>query len=363
MFNNHPSVFVVGNSYQIMLKADYECLMWLKIGNKYYYDEINGIMRSKAPVHIITVPCDVLNREKHYTLYVKKIIDRLPYFPKSEETREYGYDFYPVMGEHMRAYHIADAHNLVSQPVEAAKAFGDIDFLILNGDIISSADNSEAYDNIYQICSELTKGEIPVVFSRGNHDLRGTFAENMAKYTPSDGGKSYYSFRLGHIWGLVLDCGEDKPDEHEEYGNTVCCHQYREKETEFIKSIIDSKKTEYEADGVCIKIVISHNPFTEILEPPFDIENDIYNQWCEMLRDYIRPDIMLCGHMHELRISENGSEKDHRGQPCAVVVGSDTDSDNYFAGCGIEFNRNNAVITFTDSRKNLIGSKTVKYGK
>lgn len=34
-----------------------------------------------------------------------------------------------------RAYHIADAHCLTDEPVRAAKAYGDIDFLILNGDI------------------------------------------------------------------------------------------------------------------------------------------------------------------------------------------------------------------------------------
>lgn len=363
MLSSHPAVFIIGNTYQIMIKTDYECLMWIKVGNEYYYDEVNGIMRSKVPVHKITVPCDVLNREKNYTLYVKKIIDRQPYFPKSEETKEYEYDFRPVTGEHIRAYHISDAHNLVSQPIKAAKAFGDMDFLILNGDIISSADSPENYNNIYIICSELAKGSIPIVFSRGNHDLRGPFAEKMAEYTPSDSGKSYYSFRLGCIWGIVLDCGEDKPDEHEEYGNTVCCHQYREKETEFIRKVINSKRFEYEDDGVCIKLVISHTPFTEILEPPFDIENDVYNEWCMLMREHIKPDIMICGHIHALKINEPEGEKDHRGQSCRVVIGSDMKNSNYFAGCGIEFHKDSAVITFTDSNKKVIDSKRIDYGK
>ena len=64
----------------------------------------------------------------------------------------------------------------------AAKAFGDIDFLILNGDILDHSGDPSKFANIYIICSEITGGNIPVVFSRGNHDLRGNYAEKFADY-------------------------------------------------------------------------------------------------------------------------------------------------------------------------------------
>lgn len=126
--------------------------------------------------------------------------------------------------------------------MSAGKAFGAIDFLILNGDIIDHSGSVENFDEIYEIIEELTGGSIPVVFSRGNHDLRGVCAEKLAEYTPVDNGNSYYTFTLGSIWGILLDCGEDKIDAHPEYGNTVCCHAFREEETEYLKQVIENKR-------------------------------------------------------------------------------------------------------------------------
>ena len=53
-----------------------------------------------------------------------------------------------------------------------------------------------------------------------------------------DQGNTYYTFRIGSVWGMFLDCGEDKLDSHEEYGGTVCFHRFRERETAFIKDVI-----------------------------------------------------------------------------------------------------------------------------
>lgn len=53
-------------------------------------------------------------------------------------------------------------------------------------------------------------------FSRGNHDMRGKLSEKMQTYTLTDNGNSYYSFQIGALWEMVLDCGEDKADSHEE---------------------------------------------------------------------------------------------------------------------------------------------------
>ena len=149
-----------------------------------------------------------------------------------------------MQGPDVKAYHIADAHNHVEEPVAAAenfiKKYGPIDFLILNGDIPDHSGRIENFINIYEIVSELTHGNIPTVFSRGNHDTRGIFAEKIVDHTPCQDGHSYYSFRLGNIWGLVLDCGEDKVDSHPEYGNTVCCHAFRKQETRFIRKIIEN---------------------------------------------------------------------------------------------------------------------------
>lgn len=349
-----PSVFAVKDTYHIMVNISYPSLAFVRIGDEEYYDNSNGIMCSQSPIHRVIVPAEVLDKAGKYTVCIRPIIERKPYFTETEPVREYEYKFYPVPDGEIRAYHISDAHNHIDGPVRAARSFGDIDFLILNGDVIDHSGDPSKFDNIYIICAELTGGSKPVVFSRGNHDLRGNYAEKFAEYTPNSNGNTYYTFRLGRIWGIVVDCGEDKPDDHPEYGFTVACHQFRKRQTAFIKDVISEKAREYEADGVDTRLVICHNPFTKVHKPPFDIESELYSQWAELLREYIKPDLMICGHFHDTAVWEKGGENDDLGQPCNVVIGSDIDRDSGdFTGCGYIFGKEKTEIQFTDSNGNI----------
>lgn len=349
-----PTVFAVEDTYQIMISIPYPCLVHIKIGNEEYFDDANGIMRSQSPVHRVIVPMSELDNAGKYTLCIRPLIERLPYFSQTEAVKEYEYSFYAVPDGKIRAYHISDAHNLINAPIKAAKAFGDIDLLILNGDVIDHSGDPSKFKNIYIICSELTGGTKPVIFSRGNHDMRGIFAENFADYTPNSNGKTYYTFRIGRLWGIVLDCGEDKADEHPEYGFTVACHRFRKHQTEYINRIISDKSNEYEADGVELKLVICHNPFTQKNEPPFDIEQELYANWAELLRNHIKPDLMICGHIHDTSVWEPGGIHDNLGQPCNIVIGSNVNKNTgKFTGCGYIFEKTKTEIVFTDSDGNL----------
>ena len=348
MLKTTPAVFAVEKSYQIMVQTTVPCLFWVRVGNSEYYDESNGIMRSLADVHRVSVPMKELDATKEYTVCVRPIIARRPYFTKTEDTQEYTYSFRPVPEKNVRAYHISDAHNDIEGPVAAAKAFGDFDFLILNGDVINHSGDPYKFYNIYIICEQLTCGQIPVIFSRGNHDMRGNFAEKFAEYTPNANGNTYYTFRLGNIWGILLDCGEDKPDENEEYGHTVCCHLFRKKQTEFLKNVISRKETEYAEEGVSHRLVISHNPFSFQWYPPFNIEKEIFTEWSVLLKDEVLPDLMICGHMHRTEIHEPGGEMDHLGQPCRMVIGANPSKEIGFVGCGLTFGENETEIVFTN---------------
>ncbi len=361
MLKTAPAVFAVRNEYQIMVPVEKPSLMWVKIGDKCYYDESNGIMRSITEVHRISVPMEVLDKYKEYTVCEKVLVERKPYFPTSEETVETKFKFRPVeKKDNIRAYHIADAHNTVDGPVCSAKAFGNIDFLIMNGDIPDHSGKIENFDTIYMIAEKLTGGEIPIVFSRGNHDLRGFYAEKMAEYTPSDKPNTYYTFRLGSVWGIILDCGEDKPDSHEEYGGTVACHVFRERQTEFIKGVIENRENEYEAEGVKTRLVISHNPFTYLQTPPFDIEREIFGEWAKLLKENVKPDLMISGHIHGIYIKYEGEDFDHLGQPCPLVVGSDIKKD-YFVGAGFEFSENSVKVDIVDSNKNILRTESINF--
>lgn len=325
-FQTTPIVYAVGRNYQIMVPVTKETLMWAEIGGKCYYDDVNGIMRSNCTTHRMTVPMEAMDAAGEYKICYRIVKERKPYFSEVGDVCEYHSVFYPVKGEPIRFYHIADAHNEVEKPVEAAKAYGKIDFLILNGDLPNHSGDISNFTTIHRIASEITGGEIPVVFSRGNHDMRGIYAENIAEHTPTDHGNSYYTFRLGSLWGMVLDCGEDKCDGHAEYAHTICCTDFRQRQTKWIQSVIDSATEEYEAEGVDKRIVICHDPFTEYQPSDIVFEQDvaIYREWARLLRESIKPNMMICGHVHQAYITNIGDELDRLGQPCPVVIAGAT---------------------------------------
>lgn len=356
-----PAVFAVNRDYHIMLYPSGPCLMWVKVGGKVYYDESNGILRSCAKVHRVIVPMKELDEAKRYVVCLRYIIDRKPYFPEIESVQEFEYIFRPVTdSKSVRAYHIADAHNWSEGPIMAAQTFGNMDFLILNGDIPEHNGSVDKCRTIYELISEITKGEIPTVFARGNHDLRGLFAEKFWECTPTDNGKTYYTFRLGSIWGMILDCGEDKVDEHPEYGGTICCHDFRIKETNFIKDVIFRANEEYLAEGITHRVVICHCPFTFRQNPPFDIEEDIYREWTRLLREHVHPDVIVNGHMHYLEIIAPGDEHDHRNQPCPVVIGSEKQEQEYFAGSGFVFDEAGIKVYFTDNHGDTVSNQRLE---
>lgn len=362
VLRTHPAVFAVHDTYQIMVPVKHETLMWVRVGDECYYDDSNGILKSNVTVHRMIVPMAELDTAQKYTVCYRKIIERKPYFSETTEVFEVEYSFSPVCGDKILAYHISDAHNQIKAPFGCAKLFekkyGKLDFLILNGDVIDHSGDIKNFDNIYEISSDITGGNIPIVFSRGNHDTRGIYAEKIADYTPTENGNSFFSFRIGNIWGVVIDCGEDKLDTSAEYGNTICCHAFRKRVTKYLENIIKNSDIEYADNDITHKLVVVHHPFTHKLNPPFDIEQDTYKYWAKLLCESIKPHVMICGHTHKLEVHMPGSEFDDFGQACPVVIGSLTDYKDYFAGAGYIFNNDKIEIVFNDN-KQIIDTYTI----
>lgn len=348
-----PAVFAVGNKYQIMVMARSELLFWVNVGGKNYYDHSNGVIRSKEVIHHVSVPMSELDSAKEYTINYRRMIERKPYFSDTEEVVSQTYSFKPVSADGpINIYHLSDTHGKFDQPRAAGAYFGDdIDLLILNGDIMDHSGDIKNFDLVYQLCEAITGGSRPVVFSRGNHDTRGIYAEKIADYTPNLNGNSYYTFRLGKIWGIVMDTGEDKPDNHAEYGNTMACHEFRLEEDEFLESVI--KAEEYKAPGIEYRLVIVHNPFTFTIHPPFDIEQELFGKWVKRIGETIDPQLFITGHLHGTLISHIGSNYDSKGQTCPVIIGSryykNEDKKHVHVGCAITLDGLKADIKFNDN--------------
>ena len=363
-----PTVYAVADKYIIIVPVNEPCLMWVGIGENEYYDDSNGILRSGRLTHKMTVPMAELDAARSYTVRWRKMIERKPYRSEVGEIEEYTSAFRPIdpNKERINIYNIADAHNRVDGPINAGKYFErtgeELDLLLLNGDIPNHSGDVAYFEAIHRIAAGVTGGEIPVVFARGNHDTRGVCAELIEDYTPTDNGVSYYTFRLGPVWGIVMDCAEDKPDDHVEYAHTICCEDFRRRETRWLEALCNAEKPEYSDGGIKYKIVVVHNPFTERRYPPFDIEEDTFAHWASLLRENVKPHLMICGHVHKCYVTYPGGERDAFGQPCPIVAASKLSKDDlsFFVGGAITLDGNMAYVRFTDNDGNIVGEETVK---
>ena len=365
-FKTEPTVFLTGEVYQIMIPVSVKSLMYVCVGDRQFYDESNGILRSDVPIHRVNIPKREMEEAKKYKICVREVIERKPYFSETGLEFEFEFEFIPIQSGNISCYHIADSHNRINEAIHAVRKYeekyGCIDFLLVNGDITNYTHKIEDYTNLYQLTGTITQGKIPVIFSRGNHDTRGIMAEKMEHYTPTYLGCSYFTFTLGNLWGLVLDCGEDKDDSHEEYGHTICCHEFRKRQTEFIKYIIQNASNEYAALGVDKRIVVCHIPFMKKREAPFNIEEPLYKTWSNLLIDNVKPHLAICGHEHELSFELNNENNEY---PCPVIVGTkpimiDENKDEFqYIGTAIQFNDNSLVIKCTDNFGNEFLSEDI----
>ncbi|AWI09080.1 metallophosphoesterase [Ereboglobus luteus] len=91
----------------------------------------------------------------------------------------------------------------------------DDDFLLWNGDLSNNVNDASLIPGIYVSPKGVDLAEGPPIFlARGNHDVRGLWANKMTDYVDFPGDRPFYALRTGPVGMIVLDTCEDKPDAH-----------------------------------------------------------------------------------------------------------------------------------------------------
>lgn len=171
------------------------------------------------------------------------------------------------------------------------------DFVLYNGDMVSSFESEERLVNsvIAPSVAQFAT-QIPLFFSRGNHETRGAAATTYTDYFPTTTAEPYYTFSDGPAIFIVLDGGEDKPDSDIEYHDLVRYDNYREREAKWLKSVVESEQFK----AAAVKIVIIHIPPKS---SGWHGEAEIARLFVPILNQ-AGIDAMFCGHIHKYRFSE-----------------------------------------------------------
>jgi len=114
------------------------------------------------------------------------------------------------------------------------------DFMLWNGDQTNNVHEPSAMREQY-----LSPGQLPIssnwpmAYARGNHDLRGPAAREVARFTGTPGDQFYYAFRSGPLAALVMDTGEDKPDERDVFAGLAGFDPFRERQRLWLQGVIE----------------------------------------------------------------------------------------------------------------------------
>ncbi|MBR5489707.1 MAG: metallophosphoesterase [Oscillospiraceae bacterium] len=293
-FTYEPVVYAVEDTYQIVFSTNHSAAAWVEVGGESYYELYAGSMKSNDNVHKITVPQEKLDGAKSYSIHAEKMIYRGPFggFKGKEISKEYS--FRPVnSADGLVYYTMTDVHHARDGAVAAAKAVENLDFLVILGDSVGMMDYESDVQFSNLLAHDVTGGEIPVVYSRGNHEIKGAYGETLYKYVGSKGESFYYYFTLSDVFGINLDLGEDHDDGWWEYYGTDRFTLYHNEQTKFLTALAESKPYE----DYNYTLVTCHIPI-QFVNSRFD-HDAVKADWTAILNS-IAPDLAVYGHQHDL---------------------------------------------------------------
>lgn len=185
------------------------------------------------------------------------------------------------------------------------------DFIIFNGDMVSVFnEENHIFNGFMDKATALFASEIPMYYTRGNHETRGAFATEFQRYFSPKEENIYYTFRQGPVCFVILDTGEDKPDSDIEYAGITVYDEYRSEQAEWLRQILNSK----EYKEAPFKVIVAHIPPIGGWHGNLEVEN----KFMPLLRD-AKPDLMLCGHLHRFVHQKATAET-----PFPIIVNSNT---------------------------------------
>lgn len=320
-----PVVYAVGDTYQITFTTQAKGEAWVVIDGEEYNDTYAGYRKTENTIHKIEVPMEVLDNATEYTVYTRAMYLRGPYESLQGQTISKTFNWKGVDSSNGLNYYVfSDNHHNSKTVQDASDYWGeDLDFLISCGDTVNWIDSENELTSLLYLASDITKGEIPVIYARGNHETKGVLADEYYNYVGADGENFYYTFRLQNIWGVVLDIGEDHADDHIEFAGVAKFADYHEEQTAFLDSILENAENEFDAEGVDYRIGICHIPITVSTED--DHIAELKSEWVERLNQ-MKLSIMYSGHLHELWFIDSEFEDGSILTQIPEYSGKDTDN-------------------------------------
>lgn len=338
-FKSTPAVFDNGSGYSVVFATSDKATAYIEYDcngeHIKKYDENNGRKVGDSKIHSIAVPYDALSNNS-YKVGATRVIDELSYggrLGKTIESKEI--KFNDNLGDNINLLTISDWHTYNKRAKKTISYLGKYDAVALLGD---SAPGIMVEDDVVNFlvdfAGDLTGGEIPVLFVRGNHETRGEMSSKLSSMLKMD--KFYYKTSLGNYDFIVLDSCEDKEDSHPEYGSMDVYNENRKEMVKWLDSLENNgnKKTiaMSHAKEICMEEDLSKNAYDKL--------------------ESLNTSFLACGHEH---ISKFTNESPF---PILIDGGIDANGAGTYVASMLKITPKNINVISVDSNdKTLVDEK------
>lgn len=206
-----------------------------------------GLVDAYNRINAITLEGLKAGTKYYYQVHSKEIIDFQPYNLEYGETISspvLSFSTPEVTPESVSWLVLNDIHDRPASIPHLIKLNGNspYDYVFYNGDMFDyQTDEQQIIDHLLKPSTEAFASSKPFIFVRGNHETRGKFCRDLPNYFSNIGGKGYFAYEWGPVFNLVLDTGEDKPDEHPVYAGIVDFDQYRREQANWMEEVMRSR--------------------------------------------------------------------------------------------------------------------------
>lgn len=240
----------------------------------------------------------------NYKVLSRRVVELNPYWPAMGDWVEsdiYEFTTFDRKKPKISFSSVTDTHENVEwiEDLMDLVDWDKTDFFVHTGDGLDWVESEkQLMKNWVSPIAKKLNQENPLIYARGNHELRGPFAREMSSYFPIEEGKCYFARDHGPAHFLVLDSGEDKADSTNVYAGLNRLKDYKEQEYKWFKNHVKTSKSLKEAP---FRIVLIHDPRWGWM----DGENE---KWTSLANE-AKVNLVIAGHWHRFKRIEPKSEE------------------------------------------------------
>lgn len=276
---------------------------------------VDGQVISNNKQHKIRLDNLNANTKYYYRICSKEILYYGAYkkdFGNTYKSPVYSFTTVPATKADFTAIIFNDLHKRKATVDMLMNSIGDTkyDMIICNGDCIDDPKDEDDVLSFMNYFHDKVKAHSSlVIYIRGNHEIRNSYSIALRELLDYVGDKTYSAFSFAGTRFVILDCGEDKPDETSVYYGLNDFTELRKRQKEFLQNELSSKEFKNSKQRVLMHHIPIYGKDKDSYTPCLDL-------WGETLSK--APfDMCINAHTHKASYIKKGEE----GNNFPIIIG------------------------------------------